>query len=267
MFARKVNVDATRALVRAAEVQSNRPRFLHASSAAVYGSRNPHRHAEPVGVDTPLRPCELYGGHKVEAEQIVRSSSLEWVILRLGGVLSVDPSAVTFTTDMLYFGSAIPSDCRVHCIDVRDVATAFAATAHADVVGEILLIAGDDSHRLLQGEIGAAMAAAQGMVGLTPRGRPGNPDSDDDWYLNDWMDVAHAQELLQFQHHSWPEMLAEISARAGWKRQPRRLIAPLVRQMMKRHAAYRNSPGQYADVWPALHARLGDTAMDIATAE
>ncbi|QLL09155.1 NAD-dependent epimerase/dehydratase family protein [Mycobacterium vicinigordonae] len=266
-FARKVNVDATAALVRAAEKQPNRPRFLHASSAAVYGSRNPHRHTEPLGVDTPLRPCELYGGHKVEAEQIVRSSSLDWVILRLGGVLSVDPSAMPFTTDTVYFGSAIPADCRVHCIDVRDVAMAFAAAAHAAVVGEILLIAGDDSHRLMQGEIGAAMAAAQGMVGLMPQGLPGNPDSDDDWYLNDWMDVARAQELLQFQHHSWPEMLAELQAQAGWKRYPRRLIAPLVRQMMKRHAAYRDSTGQYADVWPALNARLGATAMDITRAE
>src|SRR3954471_17126959 len=48
---RKVNVDATAMLVRAAEAQPNPPRFLHASSAAVYGSRNPYRHPEPVGVD------------------------------------------------------------------------------------------------------------------------------------------------------------------------------------------------------------------------
>jgi nucleoside-diphosphate-sugar epimerase len=264
-LARKVNVDATATLVHAAEAQPNPPRFVHASSAAVYGSRNPHRHSDRVGVETVTRPCELYGGQKLEAEELVRSSSLDWVVLRLGGVISVDPSAMPFNSDILYFGSALPNDGRAHCVDTRDVATAFAAAAREDVVGEILLIAGDDSHLLRQDEIGSAMAAAQGMVGLMPTGRPGDPNNDDDWYPNDWMDVARAQQLLKFQHHSWPDMLAEIRAHAGWKRYPMRLIAPVGRQISKRQAAYRKSPGQYADVWVALTARFGQTAPDTTT--
>jgi nucleoside-diphosphate-sugar epimerase len=216
-------------------------------------------------VDTPTRPCELYGGHKLEAEELVRASSLDWVVLRLGGVLSVDPSAMPFSSDIVYFGSAIPSDCRVHCIDTRDVAAAFAAAAQGDVVGEILLIAGDDSLLLRQGEIGSAMAAAQGMVGVLPAGRPGDPNKDDDWYLNDWMDVSRAQQLLKFQHHSWPDMLAEMRERAGWKRYPMRLVAPVARQFVRRQAAYRKVPGQYADVWTALRAEFGDPALDTAT--
>jgi nucleoside-diphosphate-sugar epimerase len=265
--ARKVNVDATAALVNAAENQPNPPLFVHASSCSVYGSRNPHRHSERIGVDTPTRPCELYGGHKLEAEELVRWSSLDWVVLRLGGVLSVDPSAMPFSSDIVYFGSAIPSDCRVHCVDTRDVATAFAAAAQGDVVGEILLIAGDDSLLLRQGEIGSAMAAAQGMVGVMPAGRPGNPNDDDDWYLNDWMDVSRAQQLLKFQHHSWPDMLAEIREQTGWKRYPMRLVAPMARQFVKRQAAYRKVPGQYADVWTALRAEFGDPALDTAASE
>jgi nucleoside-diphosphate-sugar epimerase len=262
---RKVNVEATGALVRAAEKLPRKPRFVHASSCAVYGGRNPHRHAGRLGVDTPLRPNELYGGYKLEAEELVRSSSLDWVVLRLGGVLSVDPTAMPFSSDTIYFGSALQADCRVHCVDTRDVATAFAAAAREEVVGAILLIAGDDSFLLRQGEIGQAMAAAQGMAGLLPECRPGNPDSgDEEWFINDWMDVARAQQLLKFQHHSWPDMLAEMRAHAGWKRHPRRLVVPLARLVMKRHAAYRKSPGQYADVWPALRARFGEPTLDDA---
>lgn len=264
-FARKVNVDATAALVRAAETQPNPPRFLHASSVAIYGSRNPYRHADLLDVDTPLRPCELYGGHKLEAELLVRSSTLDWVVLRLGGVLSVDPVAMPFTPDIVYFGSALPTDGRVHCVDTRDVAAAFAACADKDVVGQILLIAGDDTHRLRQGGIGSAMAATQGMVGLLPQGRPGDPDSDDDWFPNDWMDVSREQRLLRFQQHPWPDMLAEMSARAGWKRTPRRLVAPLAQQLVKHHGAYRNSPGRYAGVWDALRARFGETAVEVVS--
>ncbi|RUP03411.1 MAG: NAD(P)-dependent oxidoreductase [Mycobacterium sp.] len=266
-FARRLNVGATASLVRAAQDQPNPPRFLHASSTAIYGSRNPHRHPELITVDTPLRPCELYGGHKLEAEECVRSSGLDWVVLRLGGVLSIDPRAMPVTRDIMYFSSALPSDGRVHSVDTRDVAAAFAAAAGNDVAGEIFLIGGDESHLLRQGEIASAMAAAQGMPGLMPQGRPGDPNNDDGWYPNaDWMDVAPAQQALQFQHHSWPEMLAEMRAQTGWKRYPRRVVVPLARGFIKRQGAYRKSPGQYADAWAALGARFGSTAMDVATA-
>lgn len=266
-FARKLNVGATASLVCAASDQPQPPRFLHASSTAIYGSRNPYRHPELVGMDTPLRPCELYGGHKLEAEEIVRASTLDWVVLRLGGVFSVDPRAMPFSRDMMYFGSALPSDGRVHAVDTRDVAAAFATVAQRDVVGEIFLIGGDESHLLRQDEIAPALVAAQGMAGAVPQGRPGDPNSDDCWYPNaDWMDVSRAQRVLQFQHHSWPDMIAEMRTQAGWRRYPRRLIVPMVRQFIKRQSAYRKSPGQYADVWAALGARFGNTAVDTARA-
>ena len=259
-LARKVNVDATVALVRAAEAQPNPPRFVQASSNAVYGSRNPHRVTDVVRADTPPRPFELYSNTKFEAEEYVRASGLEWVVLRLGGVLSPDFSALPLTADGIFIESALPTDGRIHTVDVRDVGAAFAAATTADVAGEILLIAGDDSHKLLQKDVGAALAAALGLPGVLPEGRPGDPDDDDGWFLTDWMDTARAQEALAFQHHSWPAMLDEMSARMGWKRIPLRLVAPLARVFLARRAAYRNAPGVYADLWGAVAARLGDPA-------
>lgn len=260
---RKVNVDATATLVRAAEAQPNPPRFVLASSAAVYGSRNPHRH-DPIDADTPTRPTEVYGGQKLEAENLVRSSSLEWVIMRLGGVLSAEPSEMPFNGDAPYIESSLPTDQRFHGVDVRDVATAFAAATTAEVVGETLLIAGDDSHKLRQGEVGASLAAAYGLPGVLPKGRPGNPDSDDDWFIIDWMDASRAQQALNFQHHSWPDMLAEMRAWAGWKRPFFRLFVPIAKLYTNRQAAYRNSAGEYADPWGAMRARLGETRLDAA---
>ena len=102
------------------------------------------------------------------------------------------------------------------------------------------------------------------MVGLPRLGRPGNPNDDHCWFPNDWMDVTRAQQLLNFQQHSWSDMLAEIRANAGWKRYPMRLLAPLVRRIVKRQAARDNKSGQYADVWGALSARFGRTALDTA---
>jgi nucleoside-diphosphate-sugar epimerase len=261
-LARRVNVEATATLVRVAEAQPTPPRFVQASSNAVFGARNPHRHSEILRADDPMRPCDLYSGTKAEAEQIVRSSSLDWVVLRFGGVLSTDFSALPFSADAMLFQSALPSDGRLHNVDVRDVAFACAAATTADVVGEILLIAGDDSHRMLFGEIGPALTAAMGIPGALPRGRPGDPDSDIDWFVTDWMDTTRAQEALKFQHHSWPDMVAEMQAKFWWTRYWGRLIAPIVRAIMKRRSAYWKAPGRYADPWGAIRAKLGEPALD-----
>jgi nucleoside-diphosphate-sugar epimerase len=259
-LARRVNVDATATVVRVAEAQPTPPRFVQASSNAVFGARNPHRNTEILRADDPMRPCDLYSATKAEAEEIVRSSSLEWVVLRFGGVLSTDLSSMPFNTDALFFESVLPTDGRLHSVDVRDVARACAAATTADVAHEILLIAGDESHHLRQGEVGPTLSAALGIPGALPEGRPGNPESDDDWFVTDWMDTSRAQEALKFQHHSWPVMVAELQAQAGWKRYPGRVIAPIAREFLKRRSAYWKKPGQYADPWGAIRAKLGEPA-------
>jgi D-erythronate 2-dehydrogenase len=125
-----------------------------------------------------------------------------------------------------------------------------------------LLIGGDESHLLRQEEVGKALAAARGLVDALPGGRPGDPDSDDDWYVTDWMDTTRAQQALQFQRHPWPDMLAEMRASAGWTRYPMRLASPIARQILKRLAAYRDWPGRYADPWGAIRANLGEPRPD-----
>jgi nucleoside-diphosphate-sugar epimerase len=263
-LARRVNVDATAHLVNAAAAQAYSPRFIQASSIAVYGPRNPYRFTDVLTSDTPVRPFDVYGGHKVEAEAIVRKSDLYWVILRLGGVLTVD-LGLGLDPDMIYFEALLPSDGRLQTVDVRDVAHAFAAATTADVGGRTLLIGGDDSHRLIQGEIGASTAAAMGLVGGLPAGRPGDPDDDDAWFATDWMDTATAQATLGHQHYSWPQILAETAEKAGWKRYPLRLVAPLAREYLKRRSPYFSQPGSYADPWQAVRRKWGAFAADHET--
>jgi hypothetical protein len=77
------------------------------------------------------------------------------------------------------------------------------------------------------------------------------------------MDTARAQQAPEFQHHSWPAMLAEMSGRMGWKRYPLRLVAPLARMFLRHRSAYRNAPGRYApDVRRAIGERLGEPGLE-----
>ena len=261
-LARRVSVDATGYLVAAAAAQQQPPRFVQASSVAVYGARNPHRTTDLLSADVPMRPTDLYGTHKAEAEELVRGSSLDWVVLRLGGVLTVELS-FDIKPEFLFFESALPTDGRIQTVDVRDVAKAFVAATTADCVGEILLIGGDDAtHRMTQGDIGSAVAGAMGLVGAIPIGRKGDPGSDADWFATDWMDTRRAQEVLKFQHYTFPDMLAETAEIAGWKRYPFRAIAPLIGVFLRRQSAYRDAPGTYADPWGAIRGKWGEPGPD-----
>ncbi|OBC13447.1 oxidoreductase [Mycobacterium sp. 852013-50091_SCH5140682] len=266
-LARKVNVDATAALLRAAEAQARPPRFVQASSIAVYGARNPHRITDVLTADTPTNPSDIYGAHKVEAEALVRASTLDWLILRLGGVMSCEFS-LDMDVDLISFESVLPADGRLQTVDVRDVAEAFAkATTTQDANREVLLIGGDpETHRHTQSAVGSQAAAAMGIRGGLPLGRPGDPDSDTAWFATDWMDTTRAQEVLGFQHHSWSQLLADTSANAGWRRFPIGVVAPLIRRFLRSKSVYKNYPGQYADVWKAIARKWGDPSPDMADA-
>ncbi|MGB3895435.1 MAG: NAD(P)-dependent oxidoreductase [Mycolicibacter sinensis] len=256
-LAYQVNVEATGHLLAAAAQQPDPPRFVQASSIAVYGSRNPHTVSGVLTADTPTNPADIYGDHKVQAEQRVRDSTLDWVILRLGGVLAVDLGS-SINLDNLYFEQLLPTDGRLQTVDVRDVAAAFVAATTAPVVGETLLIGGDDTHRRRQGDIAPAMAAAMGLVNGIPAGLPGNPDSDEDWFNTDWMDTGRAQEALGFQHHSWPQMLAETTAKAGPQRYLLRVVAPLAHVVLRWRAPYFGTGKKFADPWRAIADKWDD---------
>jgi nucleoside-diphosphate-sugar epimerase len=262
-LARRVNVDATGFLLSAAKALPAPPRFVQASSVATYGARNPHRVSDVLTADTPLRPSDTYGAHKVEAEQLVRASGLDWVVLRLGGVLTAEPRLdLDLDLDTIYFEASLPIDGRIQTVDVRDVARAFVAATTAPVIGETLLIGGDDSHRLVQGDIAPSMAAAMGLVGGIPAGRRGNPDSDADWFGTDWMDTTRSVDALDFQRVSWPQLLAETAKRMGWRRYPARLAAPLAHTLLKRRSPYYRHPGRYADPWRVIAAKWSDPRPD-----
>jgi nucleoside-diphosphate-sugar epimerase len=256
-LARAVNVDATASLVKAASAMPIPPRFVQASSVAVYGARNPYRNDELLTTSTPLRPSDLYGAHKVMAEHFVTTSELHWVVLRLGGVLLAEPRWA-LDRDLIFFEAVLPSDGRIQTVDVRDVAHAFCAATVTDHVREMFLIGGDDTHRITQASLGTESAAAMGLRGGLPAGRPGNPDDDRAWFATDWMDTERAQDVLAFQRHSLPEMHAEIRVKVGWRRWLLRPLAPTLRWYLRRRSPYRGFPGDYADPWGAIENRWGD---------
>jgi nucleoside-diphosphate-sugar epimerase len=63
-----VNVDGTRVVLAAAQAQGAR-RFVHVSSASLFGGTSP----PPISEDTPPQPISVYGETKLQAEQLAQS--------------------------------------------------------------------------------------------------------------------------------------------------------------------------------------------------
>nr|MDT0664983.1 NAD-dependent epimerase/dehydratase family protein [Micromonospora sp. DSM 115978] len=160
----KVNVEGTRNLVAAAQELAEPPTFVLASSSAVYGPRNPHRFPDLLTRDTPLAPADCYGAQKLAAEEVVTTSGLPYAILRLGAIVSPDGLAM-FGPDYFVLLRATPRDNRIHAVDARDAALAFAnaAEADADLSARILLVGGNQSYMLVQSKIQDDMMTAAGV--------------------------------------------------------------------------------------------------------
>lgn len=258
--AHEVNVDGTRHLVRACEAAEAPPRLVQASSMTVYGPRNPHAGLGLLTPQTPTRPRDAYGRQRVLAEDEVRNSSLDWVILRLGGV--VGPRMGTGRgLGALHFTSLLPGDGNMHTVDVRDVARAFAEAALRDVVNEVLLIAGDDTHRRKQADV-QQLLEVMGLSDAPLDSRPGDPNDDDCWFASDWMDTTASQAALEYQQVTWDDLLADAAEAAGIKRHARRLAAPFLHALLSRRVHHTESENGYADVWAAIEEEWGPEALD-----
>ena len=81
-----VNVLGTKRIIRMLEKKSPNAFFLYSSSISVYGDRvlNPD-----ITIQDPLHPSDrdLYGRTKIEAEDLIRHSKLDWSVFRLAAIM------------------------------------------------------------------------------------------------------------------------------------------------------------------------------------
>ena len=139
----KVNLDATRDLLEACRLAGHRPKFVFASSVAVYGARLP----DPVTDDTPPAPRISYGAQKLIGEILIddytRRGYVDGRALRLPAVL-VRPGSPN--TAVSGWSSAIireplagrdyvcpvKPETRLACVSVAKVVAAFIKVSEVD---------------------------------------------------------------------------------------------------------------------------------------
>jgi nucleoside-diphosphate-sugar epimerase len=210
-LAEAVNVGGTRNLIDAAVAQPVPPRFLFASSFDLFG--NTAHLPPPRTLADPIQPTDIYTQHKIQGEQWVQESGLEWCIFRFADIPVMGNRA---PHPIMY---EIPLAQRFEVIHTLDAGLALArALVTEEAWGKIWLIGGGKSCQTTYGDFLFAVLGASGIRALPAEAFSVSP------YCSDWLDTSESQALLQYQRYSFADIVAEITQ---LNRRQRRMLVPL----------------------------------------
>ena len=220
---RRVNAEGTRNIVAACEAQPKKPKLIFSSSISVLGP--PGDRPPPRRADEPMLPTDHYSHSKVECEEMIRASNLEWVILRLGAVL---PERLSRSSDnSLRDFFRVDPDSRVEYVHPRDVALAQTNAATCpEAAYKVLLIGGGEGCQIRMRDLNAAYLDARG-IGNFPDSAFGK-----DPFYTDWMDTEESERLLRYQRHSFADHRRNLERQLRFVRPLYRVLRGPIRKRM-----------------------------------
>jgi len=242
--ARKVNVDATRSLVEICSKQEKPPRIVYGSSYAIWGPRNPHKEASRLDSRVPVDPQDAYGSQKYKAEKIVEQYCGEWTILRIGAVAITAEDILNYpnrTETLRILTYAIPANQRRHGLHHEDAGHAFAecAVTTKPVSGKLLPLGGDETWCVRASDFSGCILDAMGIGALpTDCYRKPQPELDEAFFFEDWMDTSETQALLNFQQRTFEDYKKELRRGMSSPRRVMLLLRPVVRRSLIKDSPY-----------------------------
>jgi len=192
----RVNVQGTETLLRAAESASPGARFVFSSSVSVYGDTSGE--ATPIPVERSTAPDDAYAQSKADAELLVFESALDWVVLRISGVVipvfQAPPAEWPFTPDE-----------RIEFVHRDDAVAALTAAVSSGPGRMVYNIAGGESWRVT-GE--AYVRDSLERLGV---------DASEAVYQDhpghfDWYDTNESETVLRYQNNSYVAFFEQLEA-------------------------------------------------------
>ena len=198
-LAEKVNVGGTQTLVDAMRATGKRIPFVFTSSVAVFGPTPAA--TDPISVERNVPdPKDTYGQTKLKAENLIRESGIDWVILRL----SASMYTVMQASDLkrLY---DIPLDNRLEICHPEEVSLAIvnAIVNFESAKGNTLIISGGPKGRMLYKDM------IRGILGVMRLPLPPARKFTLQPFYLDYYDTSKSQLLLQYQHKSYGDYLGD----------------------------------------------------------
>ncbi len=211
-LARRVNVQGTANLIAACQARPAPPRLLFTSTLDVHGITL--HQAPPRHVEDPLRATNPYTEHKIECEEMVQGSGLEWAIFRFADIPVLGPRK----PHPIMFEIGLEN--RIEALHADDAAFAVAGALETPQAWRrVMFVGGGPSCQLTYGEYLTRLLGAMGIPMLPSEAFSGEP------YCTDWLDTSPSQAMLGYQRHDFDAITAALAKGLGWRRH----FVPLVR--------------------------------------
>ncbi|HEU5369852.1 MAG TPA: NAD(P)-dependent oxidoreductase [Ktedonobacterales bacterium] len=218
--ANDVNVNGTRSLLEAAKQQAQPPKFFFSSSLDVFGFTQDQ--PPPRKVTDPVQATDAYTRHKLQCEEMIQASGLVWSIYRFA---DVPPLAARKPHPIMY---RIPLDTRFDMLHTTDAGLAIANGVAGDAIwGRVWLVGGGPRCQVYYRDYLGRMMDAMG-IGRLPEAAFGH-----DPYCTDWLDSEESQRILNYQRHTFDEIINDVITYAA-PGGPTRLLMPVIRPLVRR---------------------------------
>jgi len=203
-LASRVNVGGTRTIINAIRDMGVSIPFVYISSASVFGP-TPDA-TECLHPDRNFcNPATVYARTKLEAENLIRESSIDYVILRFAPV----PYEKISYSDMKAQMFIIPLENRIEFCHPEDATLAILKSVKhfGTVKCKTLMISGGPSQRIRYKDL---VDTALGTFGL-----PLPPDYKfaKEPFALDWYDTSESQELLNYQKKTLDDYSKDLAAK------------------------------------------------------
>jgi nucleoside-diphosphate-sugar epimerase len=197
----KVNAGGTKNLAEAIKESGRNIPFIYTSSAAAFGP-TPDA-TEPLCPDkTVCKPRGAYGESKFQAEQNIKATGIDYLIMRLTATMYLSFELSDFKRMF-----SIPLSNRIEYCHPYDTAQAIinAVGKYDEIKGNTLIISGGPEQRMIYGEMVKQMLGVYGLP-LPPEWK----FTETPYYL-DWYDTAKSQLLLKFQKRTFQNFIDDLS--------------------------------------------------------
>lgn len=187
---RKVNVSGTKHLIEHIQKTSPNAFFLYSSSVSVYGDRveTPFIH---VNDSLKISEGDVYGQTKLDAETIVRSSSIDWSVFRLAAIMK------NHKISKLMFH--MPLDTMLEICTPEDTAAAFvkATDARSLLKGKIFNLGGGEKCCISYRNF---LERSFHVFGLGRLNFPAHAFAEKNFHCGMMADGSVLEDLLHFRH-------------------------------------------------------------------
>ena len=192
-----VNVGGTQNIIAAMQARAADAALIFTSSISTYGDTSAE--TPPVRVSHPQSAIDIYADSKIVGERMVRESSLNWIALRIAGILA--PAFLEPPNPWPFVAGQ-----RVEMIHRDDVVDALFASVDApDAANKALNIAGGPTWQLRGEDYARDFYGFMGapFEDVNYRQTPG-------WV--DWYDTEESQRILGYQNRPYQQYCDEMRA-------------------------------------------------------